>query len=173
MTKAIHAPARLIALAATLAVFTGSLHAADIVKLPAGQLYDNLGWVGDVLPTTADVGVFDSSTVPTSGGNTFSGSNFYIGGYKITDIAGPLTINGSTTYIYAGGTVDMSAATADVSFIGTLRSNGPSAGANYTLTVAPGRTLTANELTYSRNAYTIPINGGGTILVTTQTNGGG
>jgi len=160
------------ALAAVL-LLSGGAQAADITKLPTGQLYDAAGWDGGVLPTTADVGVFDSSTVPTAAGNTFSGSNYYIGGYRVTDIAGPLTINGSTTYIYNGGTVDLSNASADMSFLGTLRSNGPYTGANYTLTVAPGRTLTVNSLTYSRNAYTIPINGGGTILVTTETNGGG
>ena len=155
------------------AITASSAHGAEILKLDSGQLYDAAGWDGGVLPSTADIGVFDSSTVTTGGGNSFSGSGYYIGGYKVTDIAGPLTINGTTTYVYNGGAIDMSAATADVTFAGTLRTNGPSSGANFTMTVASGRTLTLNYLTFSRNAYTMPINGGGTILVNGSTDGGG
>lgn len=160
-------------LLACLAITTFSAHGAEVLKLNSGNLYDAVSWNGGVLPTTADIGVFDSSTVPSSSGATFSGSNFYIGGYKITDIEGDLHINGSTTYIFNGGVLDMSAATSDVYFDGTLRTNGPSSGANYTITVASGRTLALYQQTFSRNAYTMPINGGGTVLVNGSTNGGG
>lgn len=156
-----------------VAMLAYEANATIITKLSTGALYDAAGWNGGVLPTTADIGLFDSSTVPSAGGNTFSGSNFYIGGYQVTDIAGNLHINGSTTYIYHGGAVDMSAATADVYFDGTLRTNGPSSGASYATIVAPGRKLVLNNQTFSRNAYTMPINGGGTVLVNGVTDGGG
>jgi hypothetical protein len=162
-----------LSLSVSFLAATPLVHGTEILKLSTGALNSAASWNGGVLPTTADIGVFDSSTVPTGAGNSFDGNAFFVGGYKITDIAGPLSISGATTYIYAGGVIDMSAATADVSFTGTLRTNGPSSGANYTVTIASGRTLTLNNQTFSRNAYTMPINGGGTLLVNGLTDGGG
>jgi autotransporter-associated beta strand protein len=162
------------AAAALLLASVASLQAADILKLSTGALNDPAGWSGGVLPSaTLDNGVFDSSTVPTAAGNSFGGSSFSILGIKVTNIAGPLTNTATTTYVYIGGGVDMSAAAADVNITQTIRSSGPSAGASYSLIVAPGRTLTLNNQTFSRNAYTMPINGGGTILVNGLTDGGG
>jgi hypothetical protein len=53
----------LLAAAAISLGTASSAHGAEILKLSTGNLFDAAGWDGGVAPTTADIGVFDSSSV--------------------------------------------------------------------------------------------------------------
>ncbi len=139
---------------------------AEIIKLSvadSGNYYMDFGgaWDGGAVPGSGDVAVFNSTSVPGSSGDTFRALNTYIGGYKITDIQGNLNVN-ATTYNYGFG-VDMSAATADVTFE-NLRNN---AGGGMPITVAAGRTFRTGIISTAtgKSAYNMPISGGGTVLV--------
>lgn len=152
-------------LLATTAILLGaasSANAAEILRLPgSNSLSDAAYWVGGVAPGSADVALFDG----TSGADTasYSTTSFWPGGWKFTDIGGPVTI-GNYAYVYGFG-IDMSAATADVSFTGEVRvGNAPGFG---NINIASGRTLTINNINTSsgKSAWNIGISGGGTMLV--------
>ena len=147
--------------ALSVALLAASANAAEILRLyDSRYLSDANYWDGGVVPGSVDVALFDGTTVPGGGTTAYSCKDVWIGGYKITDIAEDISFD-YPTYLYGSG-VDMSAATADVTFE-NLRCNGGFGP----LTVASGRTLTAVDITSAsgKSAYTIPISGGGTVLV--------
>ena len=154
--------------ALAVAMLVASASAAEITKI-TGVYYmnDPNGWVGGVVPTSSDVAVFDGTNSVPSGAEEFRALSTYIGGYKVTDITGDLSIN-SICYNYGFG-LDASAATADITFE-HFRNNAAGFGP---ITIAAGRTFTTGILSTAggKSAYTIPISGGGTMLVTDTATG--
>lgn len=149
-------------LAAVLAA-TSSAYAADILKLSTGGLANTAGWDGGVLPGSSNVGLFDGTTVTSGGGASFdasgSASSLTFGGLKFTGIQGNVTFTNVATVTVGASGLDMSAATADVTFSGgTYRF-----GASGTLNVGSGRTLTIQN-TGTNASSTITLSGGGTLI---------
>ncbi len=158
-----------VLLAALLAA--SASHAADVVKLSTGALSADASWTGGLVPGSANTAVFDGTTTVTSGaGATFdaSGSSTPLTwlGMKVTDIQGNLSFTNVATVTVGTGGVDMSAATANVSFnSGTLRFGG-----NSSLNIASGRTLTVANTGTSANS-TITLTGGGTLVTSGSVTG--
>ena len=150
-----------IGMVGLLAASTVAVDAAEILRLSGSASLNDINyWSGGVAPGSSDVALFDGTS--GAGGTTYSTTSFYPGGWKFTDIDGPVTIS-NYGYVYGSG-IDMSSATADVSFTGQVRVGNVSFG---NITVASGRTLTINNINTSngKSAYTIGISGGGTMLV--------
>ncbi|MEO0055158.1 MAG: hypothetical protein RLZZ50_1105, partial [Verrucomicrobiota bacterium] len=94
----------------------GPLYAADIFKADnADALNTEASWVGGIVPTAADIAVFDSSVT----GSSFAiGGNLSLGGIRVQGNPSSQTINGiSTVFLNLGsGGVDLSGATSGTFF---------------------------------------------------------
>ncbi|MCX6896741.1 MAG: autotransporter-associated beta strand repeat-containing protein [Verrucomicrobia bacterium] len=169
---------RLTSLSLLLAalVIHPSAQAATITKANnTTRISDTGSWVGAVAPTSADIGLFDSTitaplTIANLGANTTGGS------LQFTTIGGNVGIGiganaSSTTYTLGLNTtyeVDMSAAAADVTIgtatapCGFLRWATAAFGG---MNVASGRTLTLNaNVSNQGNNKAITMTGGGNII---------
>ena len=122
------------------ALFAVSATAANISWSGATDAVWSTGgnWVGGVAPVAADVAVFDAGSMANL--NTSLGTNFSVLGLKVTSPSGAVTIAGGNTLTLAGGGIDMSAASQDmtVSVLMAL-------AADQSWDVAAGRTLTASN----------------------------
>ncbi|MGN6725603.1 MAG: beta strand repeat-containing protein [Tepidisphaeraceae bacterium] len=136
-------------------------------------------WVGGVLPTSTDVGLFDS-TIAGSLTTTLSG-NFTIGSLQITNPGGNIAIpmSGNWTLTLGSAGIDMSAATVDLTIGSSTAINSgflrvASANYNTPFNIATGRTLTVDtNLTNQGNTKTLQLTGGGNIVLNGSAGSGG
>lgn len=167
------------AFALALAVlFSDPVQAASIVKANnTTSLNSGSSWAGAVAPGTGDIGVFDSTL--TGALTVNQGGNISWGSIQITSPGGLVTINqasGNTlTLNTSGAGIDMSAATADLTFGNTggfVRI--ASGNSSPTFNVATGRTLTFNgAVTNQGNTKTLLLTGGGSIVFNGAAGAGG
>ena len=156
------------------ALFCASVtQAADILRLEGStDLTDLTYWENGVLPGSTNLALFNESTVTDTNGVTYTGAGnaagagsatWGFGGYKIVNTAGPVTFyEGNVQYYYGLGIV-VSNATGGVSFE-SIRSNKATPSAEWY--IHTGDVLRANIAAGgSRHYYTIPITGGGSLLV--------
>jgi fibronectin-binding autotransporter adhesin len=137
--------------------------AADVIKADnADALNATTSWTGGVVPTAADVGVWDNTV--TAANSTNLGGNLSWQGIRIADPAGAVTINNSaaTTLTLGSSGIDMSAATQNLTF-------GANAGivvdTNQTWNIARGRTLTLNRATTGSGDIELTASGGSGLAV--------
>lgn len=131
-------------------------------------------WVSGTAPTSADVALFDSTvTTPIS---VSQGTTLTWASVQVTNPGGTIGINQNTnTLTLNTGGIDMSSATADLSFNGSggfVRA----ASANFSpnLNVAAGRTLTFNgQFNNQGNTKTSQLTGSGTIVFNGNAGSGG
>jgi fibronectin-binding autotransporter adhesin len=110
--------------------------AAAIVKADnTTNLNDGSSWVGNTAPGIDEVAKWDSTV--TSANTTNLGADLTWNGIEITNPGGPVTINAGNTLTLGAASIDMSAATADLTLNCPLA---PSAANSWT--VAATRTLT-------------------------------
>ncbi len=155
----------LVAIALALAAQQAT-HAATVTKANNSTALNSGGsWVGGAAPTSADVALFDSTV--TTAVSVSQGAGLTWASIQVTNPGGTVGISQSTnTLTLNTGGIDMSSATADLSFNGSggfVRA----ASNNFspTLNVAAGRTLTFNgQFTNQGNTKTSLLNGSGTIV---------
>lgn len=150
-------------LAAGLCSFMPAANAANIIKANnANNLTVGTSWVGGVVPTSADVAVWDSTV--TSANTVSLGASTNWAGLKIANPSGLVTVasDGFTFTNNASG-IDMSTATANLTI-----NSGLAIGANQTWNIANGRTLTLGSAATSLNGntYNLTIFGAGTVQLT-------
>lgn len=141
------------------------------------SLNSGSSWVGGTAPGTSDIALFDSTLAGALTVN--QGGNISWGSLQLTNPGGAVTINqasGNTlTLNTSGAGIDMSAATADLTFGNTggfVRI--ASGNSSPVLNVASGRTLTFNgALTNQGNTKTISLTGGGSIVFNGAAGSGG
>jgi len=137
------------ALSLTIAAITVCLpaQAQTVVRTWDGEgsdiLWNNAtNWSGDTVPLTGSNGiaVFDS-TSPLAAPTVDLGGNRFTGTLVISNVANGVIVTGSTGNLLtlAGGGIDMSAATDDLTF---TNSTGWALSGNGSINVATGRTLT-------------------------------
>lgn len=144
--------------------------ATEVLRLPGStDLSDANYWDGGVPPGSSDVALFDGTTVPDTNSVTYSGGNVYYGGYKFTDINGPISFS-MITYLDVDppSGIILTNTHADVHF-SYIRSN---KGGSFPITVASNCTVRIDTLNGRYNTYTLPISGGGTVLVNGYAGGG-
>jgi autotransporter-associated beta strand protein len=123
------------------ALFAVSATAANISWSGATDAVWSTGgnWVGGAAPVAADTAVFDAGSVVNL--NTSLGTNFSVLGLKVTSPSGAVTIAGGNTLTLAGGGIDMSAASQDLTVSALV-----ALAADQSWDVAAGRTLTASNV---------------------------
>ena len=155
-----------------------SWHSAEAVTITKANnttaLNSTGAWVGGVAPTSADIALFDSTV--TTAISVSQGTTLTWASVQITNPGGTIGIsqNTNTLTLNTGG-IDMSSATADLSFNG---SGGFVRAANNnfspTLNVAAGRTLTFNgQFNNQGNTKTSQLTGSGTIVFNGNAGSGG
>ena len=134
-----HARAIRICAVPFAALFAVGASAANISWTGATDAVWSTGgnWVGGVAPAPADTAVFDAGSLANL--TTSLGTNFSVLGLKVTSPAGAVTIAGGNTLTLAGGGIDMSAASQDLTVSALV-----ALAANQSWDVAAGRTLTAS-----------------------------
>lgn len=160
-------------LASSILALCPAVEAATITHSASTTNFENTAsWVGGVVPTSADVALFDGTSVVGNTTMTYNNnSNLTLGGFQITnpEASVTFTIASGRTFTFGGTagstTIDMSAATQDFTITGsgTFRLNTIS----QTWNVAAGRTLTisSNGLTVQGNSKTLSLTGGGNIVI--------
>jgi len=131
-------------------------------------------WGSGTAPTSADVALFDSTV--TTAISVSQGTTLTWASVQVTNPGGTIGISQNTnTLTLNSGGIDMSSATADLSFNGTggfVRA----ASANFSpnLNVAAGRTLTFNgQFNNQGNTKASQMTGSGTIIFNGNAGGGG
>lgn len=155
----------LVAIALALAAQQAT-HAATVTKANNSTALNSGGsWFSGTAPTSADVALFDSTV--TTAISVSQGAGLTWASIQVTNPGGTVGISQSTnTLTLNTGGIDMSSATADLSFNGSggfVRA----ASNNFspTLNVAAGRTLSFNgQFTNQGNTKTSLLNGSGTIV---------
>lgn len=148
-------------------VFTSQ--AAEILRLPGStDLTDVTYWDGGVAPGSGDVALFDSTSFSASTGIVYDADNVYCGGYKFTDLNGPVTFT-AITYMYGLGIV-VSNTTSDLTFV-NIRNNLTTPSAPWI--IPSGCTVRTTDISCSngKSYYTIGISGGGTLIVNGSASG--
>ena len=149
--------------------------AAEVLRYEgSSDLTDVNYWDGGELPGSTNVALFTSETVLDADGVTYTGAGLKtgagaatwgFGGYKIVDTAGSVTFSeaGTVQYIYGLGVV-VSNVTGDVTF-DNIRCNKSTPSAEWY--VHTDDTLRINYIAAGggRSYYTIPVTGGGVMLV--------
>jgi fibronectin-binding autotransporter adhesin len=133
----------------------------------SNNLNDPAAWVGDIVPGSGDIALWDATSA--SGDTTAAlGADLSWLGIQITNPAATVTINGNNTLTIGGGGIDLSAATQDL----TISANFALLGnTTQTWNVAPGRTLSLNTGTFTRNAgATLTLTGAGTFAASNIAN---
>ncbi len=162
------------AVVATLCV--SAAHAIDILRLPGStDLTDTNYWDGGALPGGDNVALFDANTLLDTNSVTFTGAGnsaeggagaatWGFGGYKFLNTIGPINFStANVQYIYGLG-VTVSNAAYDVTFE-NIRCNRSQMSDDWY--IHTNSVLRANYISAGggRSYYTIPIKGGGTVLV--------
>ena len=123
-------------------------------------------WIGNTVPGTSDVAVWDSAV--TNANSVSLGANLSFGGIRITNPGGTVTINTGNTLTLGSSGIDMLTATQNLTV-----NSGIALGANQSWTIASGRTLVIGGGTaFNENGYTANVSGAGTLglwLSTTNT----
>ena len=150
-------------LTAGLCCYAPVANAANIIKANnANNLTLGSSWAAGVVPTSADIAVWDSTV--TSANTVSLGASTNWAGLKISNPAGLVTIasDGFTFTNNASG-IDLSAATANLTI-----NSGFAIGAAQTWNIANGRTLTLGSAATSLNGntYNLTIFGAGTVQLT-------
>lgn len=146
---------------------------AEAANINKGNNTDDLNlttsWVGGVAPTASDVALWDATV---TGANSVSlGADPSWQGIKITNPAGPVTINAGNTLTLVGGitnTIDMATAIQNLTL-----DNAVLLGADQAWNVAPGIKLAANGAVSGTGKLTKSNNGGKLTLTGTNTYTGG
>ena len=108
-------------------------------------------WYGSAIPGTADTVLWDSNSTANLSGTL--AATMSVGGLKLANPSGAVTISGSALTLGSGG-IDMSAATQDLTI-----NNFGGFSASQTWTVASGRTLAIS------NATNITVDSGRTLIL--------
>ena len=155
-------------------LMAGSVSASDVFKADnSDDLNLTTSWTGGVVPTAADVGVWDG-TITAARANLLAASTNWAG-VRISNPSGAVTINATSTNATAGATLtlgasglDMSSASQDLALGAPVGLLGTTA---QTWTVGAGRTLTLNgALTRSTRAtLTLDNSAGGTVNIASGT----
>ncbi len=180
-----------ITLCAGLLLLAGALNVQAVTYTKDNnttRIDSGSSWVGLTAPTSADVGLFDSTiTGPITTANI--SANYQPGGFQVLNPGGLVTIgvvgSGSTTLTINGGAgitylIDMSAATTNFTVgtgvgFGTMRI---ASAANFSQTsggliVAANQTLTINSVFSNQgNNKTVPLVGPGNIVLNGVAGGG-
>ena len=135
-------------------------------------------WTEGIVPTNGDTLLWDSTV---TGANTVSGSNgAFLGYIQIQNPGGPVSIsvNSNGTFTWGKGLatslVDMSSATQDLNLNGSGFFRVASAQYSPTFTIGNGRTLTFNmKLNNQGNSKVAIFNGGGNVVINSDSGGGG
>jgi len=162
-----------------------SLNSARAATFTKANNTTNLGSAGSYVsgtsPGSSDTVLFDSTiTGPLAvnqGGS--AGTNLTFGSIQVTTLGGAVTItqNGSSNVLTLNtGGIDMSAATADLTFaVGTSGGSVRIASGDYApnLSVAAGRTLTLDSFYNQGNTKTATLTGPGNIIFSNGSGSGG
>src|SRR5690348_8915931 len=155
----------------------GAAHAASIFKADNTNDLNLVGsWSGGVVPTNTDVATWDSTV--TAAYTNLLATNTTWAGLKISNPAGPVTINSTSTNANAGATLtlgasglDMSTASQDLTFggpVALLSANTQNwilgSGRTLTLNAALTRASTGNSATLNFNT-----SAGGTAILNAGT----
>ncbi|MDA1200066.1 MAG: autotransporter-associated beta strand repeat-containing protein [Planctomycetota bacterium] len=128
-----------VAFVGVLAGIAGTVPAATITKdNNADDLNLTTSWVGGVVPTAADIGLWDSTV--TAANTTALGADLTLAGVSVTNPGGLVTISAGNTLSLGGSGINMGSAAGQNL---TLNANVTlTAGQNWSL--GSGRTITVN-----------------------------
>src|SRR5262245_32022834 len=112
-----------------LIAVAGAVHAADRIKANnANNLIDPASWVGGVVPTDTDVGVWNNTV---AGANTTAlGGSTNWAGIRIANPGGLVTVTPGNTLTLGASGIDMSAASQDLTLSNNVTVN---AAQNWTI----------------------------------------
>jgi autotransporter-associated beta strand protein len=114
-------------------------HAADVFRADTADTLDVLtAWTGGVLPTSADVAVWNNTVQANTGGQTLNTDASWAG-IRIADPAAAITLNAGNTLTLGASGIDMSAATVNLTLASAVNLS-----ATQTWSIATNRTITGS-----------------------------